>query len=244
VAALCWLHDGENSVGFGRSWDVEFPGRMGSGRLGVFTLVNKRVSWTPVTAVAKLPGMEASTSVKSDKDGDPRRFPLGEANFWLIERGERVGVRLRDPNAPERRMAHDLPVFPYSDRWRVSAVLMRNAGPAKRRIVDVTGNVADYDEAGVLEFEAEGDRCRLTALEDKEAGDLWLLFRDKTSGGTTYGSGRFLHVKKPGPGGATVIDFNYAYTPPCGYTKYATCPLPPPENQLPVRVDAGEKKPH
>ena len=97
--------------------------------------------------------------------------------------------------------------------------------------------------AGTLAFEIEGRALRLDALEDLETRDLWVLFGDATSGRTTYGSGRFLHVPMPGPDGRTTIDFNRAYNPPCAFTRHATCPLPPRENWLPLAVNAGELAP-
>ncbi|HTH50222.1 MAG TPA: DUF1684 domain-containing protein [Candidatus Limnocylindria bacterium] len=110
------------------------------------------------------------------------------------------------------------------------------------KIADVTGRLKEEPCPGTLVFTVDGQEHRLDVLDDDESHDLWAVFRDRTAGQTTYGGGRFLHVALPGPDNRVVLDFNYAYSPPCAFTPFATCPLPPRQNWLPIAVPAGEKK--
>jgi uncharacterized protein len=110
--------------------------------------------------------------------------------------------------------------------------------------VDVTGAVTDYPSPGAVAFEAGGATRRLDVLEDTTAKDYWILFRDETSGRETYGAGRYLHVPLPDADGNVVVDFNRAYNPPCAFTAFATCPLPPRRNRMSLRVLAGEQRYH
>jgi uncharacterized protein (DUF1684 family) len=114
------------------------------------------------------------------------------------------------------------------------------------RVEDVTGGRQELASPGTLIFENGGQEHRLQVVEEPDEQDFFVIFRDQTAGKSTYGSGRFLYVPRPGPGPdkRVVIDFNRAYTPPCGFTPFATCPLPPRQNWLPFPMEAGERKPH
>ena len=102
--------------------------------------------------------------------------------------------------------------------------------------------VSDETSPGVLVFSLDGKEYRLEPILEQGEKDLFILIRDATSGQDTYGAARYLYAHPPGPDGKTIVDFNHAYNPPCAFTPYATCPLPPPQNRLPIRIEAGEKK--
>jgi len=157
----------------------------------------------------------------------------------LIQRGTRFGLRLRDPEAETRRDFRGLDWFAINDRYRVRAE-WHPYKPAKQiPIINVLGDTQNEPCPGYAEFVLGGESYRLEpAVED---GELFFMFRDGTSSDLTYGSGRFLKASMPS-GGRVELDFNRAYNPPCAYTDFATCPLPPKQNRLAVRIQAGEKR--
>jgi len=147
-----------------------------------------------------------------------------------------------DPDAPTRRHFQRLDYFAHDPRWRVDGHWEPAPDAHVLAIQEVTGRVCDESSPGTVVFSVDGHEQRLAALEDLETHDLFILFRDATAGKTTYGPGRFLHAAKPGPDGRLVIDFNYAYNPPCAFTPFATCPIPPRQNWLSLPIKAGEKR--
>jgi uncharacterized protein len=162
----------------------------------------------------------------------------GSLTLTAIERGPKVGIRLRDRNAAARRNFQGLRYFPASERWRIRAKWVAEA--RKLPIANVIGQTEPMDCPGYAVFRVDGRDYRLyPILEEPGAKELFYIFRDRTSGKETYGAGRFLYSDLPA-NGTVLLDFNRAYNPPCAFTPYATCPLPPQENRLPVRIEAGE----
>jgi len=174
----------------------------------------------------------------SDSDGKPDIVTLGSLSMFVIQRGDRYGIRLKDLNSRLRREFAGLHYFPVDETYRVTTHLVRD--PKKIPIPNVLGQVQDTPSPGYVEFELHGQKLRLTPVEDAP-GELSFIFRDLTSAKETYGSGRFLDVELK-KDGEVVLDFNKAYNPPCAFTPYATCPLPPKENRLAARIEAGEMK--
>jgi uncharacterized protein (DUF1684 family) len=165
---------------------------------------------------------------------------VGRLSLFVIKRGEKYGIRLKDPESEYRREFHGIEVFPASAEYRVTAKWV--AEPAKIPILNVLGQTEEMKSPGYAVFRIHGQEYRLRpVLEADDAQELFFIFRDQTSAKETYGAGRFLYSEMP-KDGHVVLDFNKAYNPPCAFTPYATCPLPPPENRLAVRIEAGEKK--
>jgi len=178
----------------------------------------------------------------SDAQGKPDIVGVGRLSFYVIDRGGRLAARVKDPEAPARTSFAGLQHFPIDPRYRVTARLERYPEPREVPIPTVLGTPTTMLAPGVLRFTLLGKELSLepyvNAADDPE---YFLIFRDRTSGDTTYGGGRFLDAAAAGADGATVVDFNLAYSPPCAFTPHATCPLPPPQNSLRVAVEAGEK---
>lgn len=175
----------------------------------------------------------------ADADGEPTKLELGSLRINLIRRGERLALRAWDREAEAVRQFTGIDRFAVDPRWRVNA----RFEPAVARTIavpDLLGEVAQDPSPGTVAFSVDGVECRLDALEGGERGELWLVFGDATNGAETYAGGRFLYTEPPADG-RVVVDFNRAYNPPCVFTPYATCPLPPVQNRLPVRITAGEK---
>ncbi|MFB3826855.1 MAG: DUF1684 domain-containing protein [Bryobacteraceae bacterium] len=160
----------------------------------------------------------------------------GGVKLFAIRRGDRVGIRLKDPNSSFRREFTGLKWYAVSPGYRVTARFVPE--PRKIPVQNVIGQTELMDSPGYVTFRLNGRQLRLRPV--RQGSGLFFLFRDLTSGHETYGAGRFLDTAAPRDG-TVELDFNKAYNPPCAFTPYATCPLPPRENRLPVRVEAGER---
>jgi len=178
--------------------------------------------------------------LRSDQSSRPDVVELGPVSFYVIKRGDRYGVRVKDRNSRARREFAGLRWYEVKEGYRVEAKWVSYPHPRPIQVPNVLGEVAAMPSPGYAEFELDGQRVRLDGvLEDPTSLDLFFILRDETSGKETYGAGRFLYSELPKQG-RVVLDFNKAYNPPCAFTAYATCPLPPKQNWLPVKVEAGE----
>jgi uncharacterized protein (DUF1684 family) len=166
---------------------------------------------------------------------------MGSLSLSVIERGGEIGVRLKDNASASRRDFKGLRWFPIDGAWRVVARFEPSAPGSTLEITNVLGQTQKLPSPGEAVFNLGGRELRLVpVLEKPDAGELFFIFRDETAARETYGAGRFLYAGLP-VDGSVVLDFNKAHSPPCAFTRYATCPLPPKRNRLPVRIEAGEK---
>lgn len=176
----------------------------------------------------------------SDGSQNPTVLQSGSLRFYLIDRGDEYFVRVKDSESEVRRNFAGIDRFPVDSSWRIRAQWKPYDPPEVLRIRNVLGQVSSEPLYGVIEFSREGKTIQLQA-SGKPSEELFLVFGDATNGLTTYGGGRFLYLDPPKEDGTIVLDFNKAYDPPCVFTPYATCPLPPEGNVLPFAVEAGEK---
>ena len=174
-----------------------------------------------------------------DASGKPTILELGSLNFYLIKRGDRLGVRIKDKQSPLRASFQELDNYPIRPEWRIVA-RFEPYKDKKIPIANIVGLVEDNPSPGAVVFDWQGKTYRIDALEGSPEGGLFLVFGDRTNGKETYGAGRFLDTDPP-KDGKVVVDFNTAYNPPCAFTAFATCPLPPAQNKLAVAIEAGEK---
>lgn len=247
VIALSWLEEGENRIGSAPSNRVVFPAGKAPAWLGTIRLAPGAKGKAQFTAA---PGVRvthedkpvSTIALASDADaGDPTILEHGTLSFYLIQRGDRVGVRVKDSASPKRKNFHGIESYPVDAKWRVPATFARYPKGKSIAIPNILGNVTQEPSPGAVVFSVGGKEYRLDAVDESGEEDLFLIFADRTSGATTYGAGRFLYAARPGADGKTVVDFNKAYNPPCAFTPFATCPLPPPQNRLPIAIEAGEK---
>jgi uncharacterized protein (DUF1684 family) len=182
--------------------------------------------------------------LNSDADSNPTGLHLGSLGMRIHRVGDRYWLRVWDEDSRSRKTFTGAPFFPVDLAWRVAAQLERFREPKAYRVADMVGGEQEYAAPGRLAFKVAGRTYRLTPFVEPGASDLWILFADSTNASETYPAGRYLLLPPPDSTGWTVIDFNRAYSPPCAFTAYATCPLPPPENRLPLAVAAGEKRLH
>ena len=160
--------------------------------------------------------------------------------WTVIERGGQFGVRLRDLKHPGVLEFQGLPYYAYNPDFRLKAFFEPKFNQTMG-IPNVLGQVIEWKVMGILKFELEGKSLELTVLD--ELGKFFVIYSDQTNGKETYPTGRYLYVDYPDRTGHTWIDFNYSYNPPCAFTAFATCPIPPKENRLEVEILAGEQIP-
>jgi uncharacterized protein len=183
-----------------------------------------------------------TVDLDTDLDGSPTTLESGSLRFFVIDRDGKRYVRVRDVEHPARRNFAGLEYFPVNADWKVQARFEPYSPVRRIPIMDILGEERPMAATGALVFEKDGREWRLDAIEESpDSKDLFIMFADATSGRETYGAGRFMYVPKPVEGRVT-LDFNKAYSPPCAFNDFATCPLPPPQNRLDLRVAAGELK--
>ena len=233
VAGLFWLRDGEQRLGAAPGNDVVLPAGAAPAQAGRLTVRSRRVTFHPSDG-------GAPRELRPDSEDV---VPSGRLRLSVIERGGRLGLRVRDPESPRRRAFTGLPWYPVDESYRVTGRFV--PAPKKRTlgIPNVLGDVIEMPSPGHVEFTLRGRALRLDPVLEGDAPELFFIFRDQTAGQTTYGAGRFLYADPPRDGVVT-LDFNKAYSPPCAFTEFATCPLPPRQNRLALAVEAGEKDPH
>lgn len=245
VIGLDWLSPGENSLGSAPGSAVRLPEGTAPATAGSLLLEGSSVRLRPQPGSGLLlngkPAAEAE--LKSDADGRPDLIQAGRVTFYLIRRGARFAVRLKDPEAAARRSFRGVPRYPVDPAWRIEATFTPYPEPQRRAIPTVLGTTEPMTAPGLLRFRVAGRELTLEPIiEDPAHPELFLIFKDGSSARGTYPAGRFLHADMP-KDGKVVLDFNRAYNPPCAFTAFATCPLPPKQNHLPVTVLAGEKDP-
>ena len=241
LVGLSWLKDGENTFGGGPENRVILPRGKALERAGSFLMTNEGVKAVVLEGSGVTHKGKPVTEVlmQTDMDGGPTLLEIGSVSFYVIERGDRLGVRVKDSQSDARRDFKGLDYYPVDPAWRLSAGYEPYDPPKPVDVPNVLGGVFHETAPGALVFEVEGETCRLDPIPD---GDSFLLvFGDKTNGKETYGGGRFIVLDLPEEAGPIVVDFNKSYSPPCVFTPYATCPLPPPQNRIGAPVRAGER---
>jgi uncharacterized protein len=240
LAGLFWLKPGENSFGSDASNAVVFP--KGPAHAGVFVLQGEEVTvkLTP-DAHAQIDGKPvASAALQPDTSGKRTVVEMGSLRFHVIQRGARIGVRLKDLDSEAVKNYRGPVFFPLNLDYRVTATWIPSDGKKTVDVPNVLGDVTATPVAGTAVFKINGQELRLTPLGGDPAKSLFFVFSDLTAKSDTYPGGRFLDTD-PVVNGTVVLDFNRAYNPPCAITPYATCPLAPKENRLSLAIPAGEK---
>jgi uncharacterized protein (DUF1684 family) len=241
LIGLFWLKEGKNSFGSAASNDIVVP--KVPARAGEFVLANGVVRFqTPhVNAFTVDDATVSSLELKTDLDDKPTIVRFGSLTFQVIKRDDRIGVRVKDKENPDRANFRGLDYFPTNLKWRIEARFDPHNPPKSVPILNVLNMETDEPSPGAIAFEVEGKTYRLDAITERGETHFFMIFADHTRGTETYGAGRYLYVDPPDANNRVVIDFNKAFNPPCAFTNFATCPLPPRQNILPVAIEAGEK---
>ena len=244
LIALDWLKPGVTTVGSAKDNSVVLPGV--AAHLLTLEQTGGAVAPTAAAAGVTTHGKPLALDQPLSKDEeDDSAVVAGSVRMWVIDRGEKEYLRVKDAKAPALKNFRGLRWYAPSATYRVEAKWVPFTTPHTLHFLNQLQQVSDVDEPGQVEFTIDGKRCTLTPLSATDKG-LWFVMRDLTSAKDTDQGGRFLYTDAPSHGlksaGTVVLDFNDAVNPPCAYSPYATCPLAAKENRLPVAVPAGEKR--
>ena len=240
LVGLYWLQPGENRFGADASNDIPLTGRDVPAHAGSLWLDGGEVRLQAHGEVGPRP-----EPLASDVSGEPTVIEAGSLHMYVIQRGQRWGLRVRDHESPAINAFAGMDHFPIDPSWRVQGRLLPAQPDARLEIIDVTGDIGSEETPGTVEFERDGRTWSLAALPgDADELRIWLVFGDATNGSDTYGGGRFLYSEPVADDGSVVLDFNLAYNPPCVFSPYATCPLPPAESKISLPIEAGERNFH
>jgi len=242
LAGLHWLKEGPNRFGSATDNDIVLPPGSAPDHAGVFELhagkVRARVNAGSDLTLGGKP--VTSIDLKPDLPGPPDILTVRDLSLFVIQRGDRFAIRVKDKNSRTRREFTGLRYFPIDPAYRIVASFKPNLPARTIDVPNILGQVEKLPCPGEVTFTLKGRTFTLEpVLEEPGATELFFIFRDETSGKETYPSGRFLYAEMP-KNGTVVLDFNKSYTPPCAFTPYATCTLPPRRNWLSVRIEAGE----
>jgi uncharacterized protein (DUF1684 family) len=243
LAGLFWLEEGVNSFGSDPSNDIIFPeGFPGFG--GQFILEDSMVMLNADPAAGIMVNGERVTGIplNSDEQANTTNMEQGEFRWFIVKRGEQFGIRLRDLGHPRLAELDHIPSYPFKKEWVVRAELKMFDSVKTIEVPTVIPGYSEFYKApGELVFRINGRNQ--TLIPFTSGNGYFIIVGDATNGLETYGAGRFLYTDRV-DGNQVIIDFNRAYNPPCAFSPFATCPLPPPENILDIEIDAGEKAVH
>ena len=240
LAGLFWLEQERSTFGSAADNDLVFP-PAAEAHIGEFRITGDGVVMVP------RPGAEVYLEeqpageilIADDTTENPVMITHRSFAWTVIKRDGRYAVRLRDFEHPALASFPDLPYFPIDPSWQIEATLERYEEPVKVAANTVIEGLGWSPESpGVAVFERDGETYRLEAYASSDR--LFFVFGDRTNGRETYPAGRFLYAADPGEDGRLVLDFNRAYSPPCAFNDFSTCPVASPRNRLPIRVPAGE----
>ena len=244
VVGLWWLQAGDNSVGAGSNKQVQLPVGVPE-NLGVITwhkeqLMIRFTESEQVSLDHKVVVKGQSYPLQTDDAPQKTLVNIGKnVEFFIIKRPNGMGVRVKDKESEARKNFKGRAWYPAQKNFVIEASWVALPSPKEIVVPDVLGNKSTEKVTGYVSFQKDGKTYHLypNSMED----GLFFVFRDATSGKGTYGAGRFLSTELPNKQGKVILDFNKAVSPPCAFTHFATCPLPPKENILPMSIEAGEK---
>lgn len=240
LAGLFWLKPGANTFGSGSDNAIVLPS--GPAHAGTFQLQGNDVSVELQPGVdVKIGGQsQREAKLQADITGKPTVIEMGSLRMYVIKRSARLGIRVKDLNSEAARNYAGPIFFPLDMTYRVTGTFVSSDGKKTVDVPNVLGDVTPTPISGEVHFKLNGQDLTLTPLGGDPSKGLSFVIGDLTSKTETYPGGRFLD-SDPVVDGKVVLDFNRAYNPPCAVTPYATCPLAPKENRLPVAISAGEK---
>lgn len=242
LEGLFWLHKGINQFGSAKTADCHYDNSLFPDVMGHFNYDGDSVTWTNANGyqidINKVKSNNITYKVfKADEQAVEMSW--NQFSWIVIKREDKVGIRFRNLKAKTLLDFKGIERFPVNADWRINGKLVQPVEDILM-ITNVLGQNTATKNAGKFVFEKNGQTFSLDVID--EGGDkLFIVFADQTSGVSTYGAGRFIEIPKPDANGNTAIDFNYAYNPPCAFTAFATCPLPPKQNRLALKIEAGEK---
>lgn len=241
LAGLFWLEEGLNTFGLDDSNDFIPNSLTAPAFIGTFNLKDGQVTFRshPKQTVTLENAPVTEQLMKSDGEGKPTYLAANSLSWYIIKRGDKLGVRVRDSKNPRIQQLKSIPAFPFKKEWQVKASFTPHPSPKTIMVPSVLGTINKEESPGILTFSIGNKEYTLHPMGSDEY--LFLVFGDTTNGKETYGAGRFLGARREKDSNTVILDFNRATNPPCAFSPYATCPMPPEENILPIAITAGEK---
>lgn len=241
LVGLYWLQEGKNTFGSAKDNDIVFPEKAPA-HIGTFILNESSVTVkiSPEVKVTTGSRLVTDMQLRDDLSDSTTVMSLDSFRWFIINRNGKYGVRLRDLDAPLIKEFSGIDTYPVNEEWKVEAKFEPYPAPKVIEIPNIIGSFEKDTVSGKLVFTIDSKSYTLDPVN--EGNKFFIIFADETNGEETYGAGRFLYTDKPDSSGMVDLDFNKAYNPPCAFTKYATCPLPPKDNYLHLKITAGEKK--
>jgi uncharacterized protein len=255
LTGLEWLQPGDNAFGTASDNKIHLGGS-GAGHIGILRLEGNNVKLLPPSGgfppdlqVAGAPAKEQLLLVEADNDKNAPHITIGTLNMYVIRREDKYALRVKDSKSPTLVGFHGLNWYDPNEKYRVKAKWIPYNPPKSVTLATLSGTTYSQPVPGAAEFVLDGKTYRLEpVMEDAAATQLFFILRDTTSATTTYKACRFLYTVLPTHGvdkpGELWLDLNRLENPPCAYTPFATCPLPPPQNRLPIALPVGEKRYH
>jgi uncharacterized protein len=244
LVGLHWIDPGSHYLGSDADNGIRLA--MGPEHMGMIDLEDKQLRFVPdKAATLTLDGqpLAAAAALRTDMaEQGPSviGFDDGKGQATVIERAGRYALRVKHADAPTRTHFAGLEYWPADAAWKVEGRFVPHPAGQTIEIASIIGTTDQVPNPGAIEFTRDGKTYRIEAQDEGE-GELFLVFADRTNGHGSYGAGRFLYAPMPDANGKVVLDFNQSYNPPCAFTAFATCPLPPPQNRLDLAITAGEK---
>ncbi len=238
VSALFFLREGENSFGSSPRNDLTLPDHVPA-EAGVFELRDGTVTLhVPAGGTLTVNGA-AVANAQLYPSARRVTLAMGSVSLWVHHSGARLAIRVRDTESDIRKNFAGLDWYPVDERYRVRGKFTPHAEPITVKTMNILGDIETYTSTGYVTLTVAGTEVRMLPVTSGRR--LWFIMRDLTSSDETYSAARFLYADAPDADGWTTVDFNMAYNPPCAFNPHTTCPLPPPDNRLDVRIEAGEK---
>lgn len=244
VVGLYWLQEGRNKIGSAPDSDILFPeladANVGDLYLEMGELYFRSNGNSKVEKNGK-PFLEGT--MFSDARRAPTELSHKSLYFYVIRRGTQFGLRLKNTLEEKRFKFQGIENYDVDSKYRLTASIKQPSSQADSILInDIAGIQTMYKIEALITIDLEGKKKDLIAF-DGGKDKYFVIFSDKTNEKDTYGGGRFLYVDKPTSGSTFVkVDFNKAFNPPCAFTHYATCPIPPPQNHIHLNIKAGEKR--
>jgi uncharacterized protein (DUF1684 family) len=241
IAGLHFLSPGTHTLGSAGSSAIVVSPNVPPA-IGRLVVAEGRVRFEPAPGVSIVQkGQPIEDPIVLKEPGQPAapEIEIGDVRLVIHESGERLSLRVRDPRGELARKFAGFTWFPIDPQYRVVGRFIADAAPRSLRVVNTFDDLDEYKTEGVVEFTLLGRTLRLRPFTTRP-NRFYFVFRDASSGEETYETARFLYSDLL-PDGTSVLDFNEAYNPPCAFNPLTTCPIPLPENRLPVKILAGEK---
>jgi uncharacterized protein len=241
------MKPGDNTIGTGKGNDIVLPAGLAPEQLGVVSVEPNRVTLKLAPGITMQKGEQSFSGERVMGTDSTQRdwVSLGRMAFHVIQRDSRFVLRLADNESEVRKQFGGRTWFDVNPKMKVTGRYVPYAAGKKIQIINVLDEASDESSPGYVEFRLNGKLWRLDAVAEAKDKELFIILKDQTAGKETYGAGRFLVVDWPesvrAKGGPVTIDFNKVYNPPCAFSAFTTCPLPPKQNQLKLRLTAGER---